>query len=84
MECEFQSRISIQEPIVLEESHRSRLTVHLGGMKVYKNLKRNFWWSRMKMEVIDFVSKYLIYQQVKAKHYNPGGLLHPLPVLEWK
>ena len=29
---------------ILEEAHRSRLTVHLEGTKMYKDLKRNFWW----------------------------------------
>ena len=40
---------------ILEESHRSRLTVHLGGTKMYKDLKRTFWWEGMKREVAKFV-----------------------------
>ena len=28
---------------MLEEGHRSRLIVHLGWMKIYKDLKRNSW-----------------------------------------
>ena len=30
---------------ILEEDLRSRLTVHPEGTKMYKDLKRNFWWS---------------------------------------
>ena len=60
---------------ILEEAHRSRLTVHLGGIKMYKDLKRNFWWEGMKREVAEFVSKCLMCQQVKAEHQKLSGLL---------
>ena len=36
---------------ILEEAHKSRLTVHPGGTKRYRDLKRNFWWEGMKREV---------------------------------
>ena len=38
----------------------------------------------MKKEVADYVSKCLVYQQVKALRQKPAGLLQPLSVLEWK
>ena len=38
----------------------------------------------MKKEIADFVSKCLHYQQVKAEHQRPAGLLQPLPISEWK
>ncbi len=38
----------------------------------------------MKRDVAEFVSKCLTCQQVKVEHYAPAGLLHPLPVPEWK
>ena len=44
---------------ILEEAHRSRLTVHPGGTKMYKDLKRNFWWGGMKRELANIVSKCL-------------------------
>ena len=55
---------------ILEEAHRSRLTVHPGGTKMYKDLKRNFWWEGMKREVANFVSKCLTCQQVKLNIKN--------------
>nr|CAN79605.1 hypothetical protein VITISV_011118 [Vitis vinifera] len=30
---------------LLEEAHCSRLTIHPGGTKMYKDLKQNYWWS---------------------------------------
>ena len=33
---------------ILDEAHKSRMTVHPGGTKMCKDLKRNFWWEGMK------------------------------------
>ncbi|KAG8497026.1 hypothetical protein CXB51_008242 [Gossypium anomalum] len=38
----------------------------------------------MKRDISDFVSKCLIYQQVKAEHQEPSGLLQQITVPEWK
>ena len=69
---------------ILEEVHRSRLTVHPSGIKMYKDVQRNFWWNGMKREVAEFVSKCLICQQVKAEHHKSEALFQPLPISEKK
>ena len=69
---------------VLEEAHRSKLTIHPGGDKMYKDMKRIFFWPGMKKDVAEFVSRCIICQQVKAESKKPGGLLHPLEVPQWK
>ncbi|KAG8485945.1 hypothetical protein CXB51_019284 [Gossypium anomalum] len=51
---------------------------------MYNNLKKMYWWSRMKRDISEFVSKCLICQQVKVKHQVPSGLLQPIMVPEWK
>ena len=38
----------------------------------------------MKRDVVDFVSKCLTCQQIKAEHQRPAGLLQPLEIPEWK
>jgi hypothetical protein len=38
----------------------------------------------MKKEVVDFIAKCLECQKVKTEHRHPVGLLHPLPIHEWK
>ena len=53
--------------------------MHPGSIKMYQTIKENYWWSGMKMDIAEFVSKYLVYQQVKAKHRKPPGTLQPLP-----
>ena len=67
--------------MVLEEAHHSKMTIHPGGDKMYKDVKRVFYWRDMKKDVADFVSKCMTCQQVKAEQKKPEGLLHPLEVL---
>ena len=66
------------------EFHCSRFVVHPGGMKMYQDLRRQYYWSGMKRHVGDFVRQCLTCQQVKAEHQKPAGLLQPLEVAEWK
>ncbi len=38
----------------------------------------------MKKDIADFISRCLVYQQVKAEHQRHAGTLQSLEVLEWK
>ena len=69
---------------ILREFHCSRFAVHPGGTKMYQDLRRQYYWSRMKRHVGDFVRRCLTCQQVKAEHQKLAGLLQPLEVAEWK
>ena len=60
---------------VLREFHHSRLAVHPGGTKMYRDLGRQVWWRGRKKDEAVFVSKCLTCQQVKAEHQRPAGLL---------
>ena len=40
---------------VLEEAHNTKFTMHLGGMKMYRDLNEMFWWPGMKKEIAKFV-----------------------------
>ena len=53
----FRDRICIPDDMdlkrmILEESHRSNLSIHPGTTKMYQDLKKLFWWSGMKREVL--------------------------------
>ena len=69
---------------ILREFQCSRFVMHLGGTKMYQDLRRQYYWSGMKRHVGDFVRRCLTYQRVKAKQQKPAGLLHPLEEVEWK
>jgi hypothetical protein len=33
---------------IMDEAHGSRYSIHPGTNKMYQNLRKNFWWMRMK------------------------------------
>lgn len=41
---------------MLEESHRSKMTIHPGGDKMYRDVKRTFYWKGMKKAVAQYVA----------------------------
>lgn len=45
---------------IFSDSHSSSFSVHPGSTKMYKNLKQNFWWPKMKMEIAEWVGRCLI------------------------
>ena len=51
---------------VMAESHGSRFMVHLGGDKMYQDMRRQYWWSGMKRDIAVFVSKCDTCQLVKG------------------
>ena len=70
--------------LIMEEAHCSTYAMHPGRTKMYQTIKENYWWSGMKKNVADFVSRCLECQQVKAEHQKPFETLHPLPIPKWK
>ena len=69
---------------LLNESHDSTLSTHLGSTKMYRDLKSYYWWLGIKKDIAEFVARYLTCQRVKTKHQKPRSLLQPLPIPIWK
>ena len=69
---------------VLKELHNSPLAVHPGGNKMYKDLRRTFWWPSLKRSIAQFVARCLTCQQVKGERKKPGGELQLLEIPNWK
>jgi hypothetical protein len=40
---------------VLRETHESHFATHPGSTKMYKDLKKYYWWPNMKREIAEFV-----------------------------
>ncbi|KAA3477457.1 integrase [Gossypium australe] len=49
---------------ILNEAHNGTMSIHPRSNKMYNDLKKMDWWSGMKRDISNFVSKYLICQQV--------------------
>ena len=69
---------------ILQEAYNTPYAMHPCTTKMYKDLKKHIWWPRMKMDVIEYVTRCLTCQQVKVEHQRSGGLLQPLSFPEWK
>jgi len=54
------SRNLVLRKMLLEEGHKSHLSIHPGMTKMYKDLKATFWWIGMKTDVADYVASCLI------------------------
>ena len=85
----FRGRICIPDndemkKMILEESHRSSLSIHPRATKMYHDLQKLFWWSGLKRDVAQFVYSCLICQKSKVEHQKPARLMTPLDVPEWK
>ena len=68
---------------ILREAHHTPYTVHPGKTKMYRDLKKSFCWKRVKVDVARYVASCGVYQQVKAEHKRPVGLLQPWDVPQW-
>ena len=69
----FQGRICVPDDakvkkLILEEGHKSRLSLHPGMTKMYQDLKETFWWQGIKKDVAMFVSACLTCQKAKVEH----------------
>ncbi|XP_058084608.1 uncharacterized protein LOC131232402 [Magnolia sinica] len=56
---------------ILDEAHRSCFTVHPSSTKMYRDVRRQYWWENMKRDIAEYVAKCLTCKQVKAEHRKP-------------
>ena len=68
----------------MTEAHCTPYSVHLGGDKLYKDVKKTFWWLGMKREMAEFVLRCLTCQKVKSEHRRPEGKLQRIDIPVWK
>jgi hypothetical protein len=68
----------------MDEAHCLRYSIHEGTNKMYQDLKKNFWWMRMKREITRYVSECDTCRRVKADYLRPARNLQPLSIPEWK
>ncbi|KAL4334296.1 hypothetical protein GQ457_07G004020 [Hibiscus cannabinus] len=53
---------------ILTEAHSSPFAMHPGSTKMYRDLKGEYYWVGLKKDVVEFVSKCMVCQRVKAEH----------------
>lgn len=71
---------SIQQ--LLHEYHTSPIGGHAGVTKSIARISAQFYWPKLREDVIEFVRNCAICQQAKVTNSLPAGLLNPLPIPE--
>ncbi|CAN6580742.1 unnamed protein product [Malus baccata var. baccata] len=60
---------------IFDEAHISAYAMHSGSTKMYHTIRPFYYWPGMKREIA---------KSVKVERKKPFGLMHPLPVPQWK
>jgi hypothetical protein len=69
---------------IFDEAHFSKFSIHPGSTKMYQDLRKNFWWSNMKVDIAKFVAECDACHRVKASHLKSASVLQPLTIPFWK
>ncbi|GJS39655.1 putative reverse transcriptase domain-containing protein [Tanacetum coccineum] len=70
--------------LIMHESHKSKYSIHPGSDKMYKDLKKLYWWPNIKAIIVEYVGKCLTCSRVKAECQKPSGLLIQPEIPKWK
>ncbi|GJS75572.1 putative reverse transcriptase domain-containing protein [Tanacetum coccineum] len=72
--------------LIMNESHKSKYSIHPRSDNMYQDLKKLYWWPNMKAEIATYISKCLTCTKVKAEYQKLSGLLvQPvIPVWKWE
>ncbi|GJT88212.1 putative reverse transcriptase domain-containing protein [Tanacetum coccineum] len=70
--------------VIMHKSHKSKYSIHLGSDKMYRDMKKLYWWPNMKADIATYVSKCLTCARVKAEHQRPSSLLVQPEIPQWK
>jgi hypothetical protein len=65
---------------IFDEAHTSKYSIHPGSIKMYHDLKAQFWWTCMKRETARYVAECDTCRRVKADHMRHAGVLQPLSI----
>jgi hypothetical protein len=69
---------------ILDEAHLSRYSIHPRSTKMYQDLKKHYWWTKMKIEIARYVARRDTCRRVKAVHMKTTGPLQSLSIPTWK
>ncbi|GJW70856.1 putative reverse transcriptase domain-containing protein, partial [Tanacetum coccineum] len=70
--------------VIMQESHKSKYSIHPGSDKMYQDIKKLYWWLNMKANITTYVNKCLTCAKVKAEHQRLSGLLVQPEIPQWK
>ena len=69
---------------ILNEAHESLFSIHPRSNKMYRYVRKRFWWKGLKHDIARFVAECDVCCRVKAGHLKSARTLQPLSVPSWK
>jgi hypothetical protein len=69
---------------IFDEAHLSKFSIHPGSTKMYQDLRKNFLWSNMKVDIANYVVECDTCHRVKASHLKSAVVLQLLTIPLWK
>nr|GEW45583.1 hypothetical protein [Tanacetum cinerariifolium] len=61
--------------LIMDESRKSKYSIHPGADKMYYDLRDRYCWPRMKRDIVVYVSRCLTCLKVNAEHQRPADRL---------
>jgi len=68
---------------ILNEAHESLFFIHPESNKMYRDVRKKFWWKSLKQDIARFVAECDVCR-VKAEYLKPARTAQPLPIPAWK
>jgi hypothetical protein len=65
---------------IFDEAHVSKFSIHPDSTKMYQDLKQNYCWSNMKVDIAKYVAECDTCHRMKASHLKLAGVLQPLSI----
>jgi hypothetical protein len=59
--------------LILKEAHEAAYSIHPDSEKMYRDLKKRFWWYGMKREIAEYVAICDNCQRIKTEHQRSAG-----------
>jgi hypothetical protein len=69
---------------ILDEAHLSRYCIHPESTNMYQDIKKYYWWTKMKIEIALYMARCDTRRCVKVVHMKTAGPLQSLPIPTWK
>lgn len=64
--------------------HVSKLSIHPNSIQMYHDLRHQYWWPSMKMDIVEYVFRCLMCEIIQVEHQKPSDLLKGIPILVQK
>ena len=69
---------------ILNEAHESLFSIHPRSNKMYRYVRKRFWWKGLKHDIARFVAECDVCCRVKAEHLKLAETFQHLSIPAWK